>query len=240
MSLVELRNVSKRYENVPALDKINLEIKRGEILAIIGNSGAGKTTLLRILAMLEKQSEGEYYYDGVEVKGNEDSFRKKITMVFQKPVMFNTSVYNNIAYGLRLRGYSGDEIKKRVENALRLVKLEGYEKYNAKKLSGGEQQRVAIARALVIDPELLVMDEPTANLDPSNVVIIERAIKEIVENNGTTVVLATHNLFQAKRLSDRTAHLFNGRLIEVGETKQLFENPENEITKKFITGELYF
>ena len=237
--MIRLKNVSKRYGDAVALDKISLDIERGEILAIIGHSGAGKTTLLRILAMLEKPSEGEYYYNGIKVEGNEDSLRKKVTMVFQKPVMFNTSVYNNIAYGLKLRGYKRDEISKRVKEVLKLVNLEGYEKLNAKKLSGGEQQRVAIARALAINPELLILDEPTANLDPANVIIIERVIKDVA-NNGITVVLATHNLFQAKRLSDRTAHIYNGRLIEVAETDKLFENPKSEITRRFITGELYF
>jgi len=227
------------YGDVMALSRINLDIKRGEIFAIIGHSGAGKTTLLRILAMIEKPSEGEYYYNGIKVDGNEEILRKKVTMVFQKPVMFNTSVYNNIAHGLKLRGYKRGEIRKRVKEVLKLVNLEGYEKLNAKRLSGGEQQRVAIARAIIINPELLILDEPTANLDPANVIIIEKIIKEVA-SNGITVVLATHNLFQAKKLSDRTAHIFNGRLIEVTETDELFENPKSKITEKFITGELYF
>ncbi|RLI75189.1 phosphate ABC transporter ATP-binding protein [Archaeoglobales archaeon] len=237
--MIRLKNVSKMYGDVMALSRINLDIKRGEIFAIIGHSGAGKTTLLRILAMIEKPSEGEYYYNGIKVDGNEEILRKKVTMVFQKPVMFNTSVYNNIAHGLKLRGYKRGEIRKRVKEVLKLVNLEGYEKLNAKRLSGGEQQRVAIARAIIINPELLILDEPTANLDPANVIIIEKIIKEVA-SNGITVVLATHNLFQAKKLSDRTAHIFNGRLIEVTETDELFENPKSKITEKFITGELYF
>lgn len=239
MSLIELRGISKKFGNVVALEDVNLEIRRREIFTVMGNSGAGKTTLLRILAMLERQSEGKYYYDGVEVRGIEEELKKKITMVFQKPVMFSSTVYNNIAYGLKLRGYGKDEVSRRVDYALHLVKLEGYEKYNAKKLSGGEQQRVAIARAIVINPELLILDEPTANLDPTNVMIIEKTIKEIVRNNAT-VVLATHNLFQARRLSNRVAHLFNGKVVEVGETEQVFENPRSEITRRFISGELYF
>ncbi|AGK60565.1 phosphate ABC transporter ATP-binding protein, PhoT family [Archaeoglobus sulfaticallidus PM70-1] len=234
--IAELRDVSKRYGKILALNKINLKIREGEILAIIGNSGAGKTTLLRILAMLERPSEGKYYYRGEEAN---DRVRGKITMVFQKPVMFNTSVYNNVAYGLKLRGYSKKEVDERVAKALNMMGLDGYARHNAKRLSGGEQQRVAIARAIVIEPEMLVLDEPTANLDPSNVVIIEKIIKDIA-CKGVTVVLATHNLFQAKRLADRTAFIFNGKLVEIGETKKIFESPENELTKKFISGELYF
>jgi tungstate transport system ATP-binding protein len=237
--MIELRNVSKRYEDVIALEGISLDIRRGEIFAVIGHSGAGKTTLLRILAMLERSSEGEYYYDGVEVNGNEGIIRKRITMVFQKPVMFNTSVYNNIAYGLRIRGYRKQEINRKVKEALRQVNLEGFERTNARKLSGGEQQRVAIARALVIDPELLIIDEPTANLDPANATIIEGVIREAVRN-GTTVVLATHNLFQAKRLAVRAAHLFGGRLVEIGEIEDLFKSPKSEITRRFLSGELSF
>lgn len=237
--MIKLRNISKFYGRVKALERINLEIERGEIFAVIGNSGAGKTTLLRIIAMLEKPSEGEYYYDGVKVEGNEENLRKRITMVFQKPIMFNTSVYNNIAYGLRIRGYKKGEIEKRVREVLKLVNLEGYEKFNAKRLSGGEQQRVAIARAIAIKPEVLLLDEPTANLDPANVMLIEKVIRDVA-NEGTTVIIATHNLFQAKRLSDRTAHLHNGRIVEVAKTDELFKSPKSEVTKKFINGELYF
>jgi tungstate transport system ATP-binding protein len=239
MSFIELKGISKRYGNIMALDNVTLDVNKGEIFAVMGNSGAGKTTLLKILALLEKQSNGSYYYEGEEVRGNEDRLRRKITMVFQKPVMFNTSVYNNVAYGLKLRGFRKDEVKRRVREALNLVKLQDYEKYNAKKLSGGEQQRVAIARALVLNPELLIMDEPTANLDPANVIIIEKVMKEIVRE-GTTIVLATHNLFQAKRLSNRVIHLFEGKSVEIGETKSVFENPKSEITRKFVNGELFF
>ncbi len=231
--MIKLKRISKRYGTITALNDVNLEIKRGEIFALVGHSGAGKTTLLRILALLEKPDSGEYYYDG---KLANEEHRKKITMVFQKPVMFNASVFSNVAYGLKLRGYSRNEIKERVREVLKLVNLEGYEKYNAKKLSGGQQQRVAIARAIAIEPELLLMDEPTANLDPANAAMIEQIIEKIARR-GTTVVLATHNLFQAKRLSDRIAHLFSGKIVEVAPTDEFFRKPKSEITRKFISGE---
>jgi tungstate transport system ATP-binding protein len=235
-SFITLKNVSKKYGDVVALEGVNLKIERGEVLAIVGHSGAGKTTLLRILALLEKPDEGEYLYNGEMAN---DKHRTRITMIFQKPVMFNASVYTNIMYGLKVRRLGREEREKKVKEVLKLVNLEGYEKYNARKLSGGEQQRVAIARAIAIEPELLLMDEPTANLDPANVTTIEEVIKEI-SKMGTTVVLATHNLFQAKRLSDRTAHLFSGKLVEVSETGEFFGNPKSEITRKFVSGELQY
>jgi tungstate transport system ATP-binding protein len=237
MTLIELKGISKQYGSQVVLEDINIEIKKNEIMVIMGHSGAGKTTLLRIMALLEPPSKGVYKYKGNPVKIN-GFFRKKVTMVFQSPVMFRGSVYDNIAYGLKLRGIEKKEIRDKVRNVLSLVELEGTEKATARKLSGGEQQRVALARALVLEPELLLMDEPTTNLDPTNVALIERVIMELARKNNTTVVIATHNLFQAKRLADRVAHLYSGKLVEIGDADKIFENPGVEITQKFITGEL--
>lgn len=240
MSFIKTIGITKRYDNgePPALEDVNLEIKKGEIFCIMGHSGAGKTTLLRILALLEKPDSGEYYFDGTKVSWN-DNLRKNITMVFQIPVMFNTTVFKNIAYGLKIRGYSKDEIRKKVEEVLELVRLQGYENRRAKYLSGGEKQRVAIARAIVLEPKLLLMDEPTANLDPTNSAIIEEIVKEIVKEKETTILFSTHNLFQAKRLAHRVAHIYKGKIIEIGKTKEVFERPRNELTKRFINGELF-
>lgn len=234
--MIELHNISKSYGIVKVLEDVSLRINEGEIFAIIGHSGAGKTTLLKILALLERPDDGKYYYKG-RIAG--EGCRREITMVPQKPVMFSGSVYSNVAYGLKIRKYCRREIEKRVKEALKLVNLEGFEKHNAKRLSGGEQQRVAIARAIAINPKVLIMDEPTANLDLINAAIVERVIEEIV-SNGTTVILATHNLFQAKRLSDRVAHIFSGRIVEVSKTEEFFENPKNELSRRFINGELQY
>ncbi|NJE42770.1 ABC transporter ATP-binding protein [Thermococcus sp. GR6] len=240
MSLVRVLNLVKAYDGKRALDGVSLEIMKGEIFCVMGHSGAGKTTLLRVLALLERPDSGEYYFDGVRVSWNRPgSIRKEITMVFQTPVMFNTTVFKNIAYGLMLRGYPMAEIKRRVEEVLRLVRLEGYEHRKAKTLSGGEKQRVAIARAIVLEPKLLLMDEPTANLDPTNSTIIEDIVREIAKENGTTIVFSTHNMFQAKRLADRIAHMYSGRIVEIGDTREIFEKPKNELTRKFINGELF-
>jgi len=239
MILIRLSNIHKWYGNREALSGIELEIEKGKIFAIMGNSGAGKTTLLRIMALLEKPDRGEYLFDGENANIMDTVVRKRVTMVFQKPVMFNTSVFNNVSYGLKLRGYSKKEIAEKVRDILELVKLEGYQKYNARKLSGGEQQRVAIARCLVLEPDVLLMDEPTANLDPSNVITIENIMKKSAEN-GTTIVLATHNLFQARRISQRVMHLYNGEVVESGDTVSVFENPKEELTRQFINGEIYY
>lgn len=149
VGLIELDGVTKRFGDVVALDGITLSVDEARILAVIGNSGAGKTTLLRVISLLERQDEGRYLYRGEDAWKTEEQLRRRITMIFQKPVMFNTTVYKNVSYGLKLRGYSRREIEAKVAEVLELVKLRGYENKNAKRLSGGEQQRVAIARAIV-------------------------------------------------------------------------------------------
>lgn len=238
MNLIRVIGLTKSYSDTKALDNVSLEIEKGEIFCIMGHSGAGKTTLLRILALLEKPDSGEYYFDETKVDWN-DNLRKNITMIFQIPVMFNTTVFKNIAYGLKIRNYPKNEIRRRVKEVLELVGLQGYDDRKAKSLSGGEKQRVAIARAIVLEPRLLLMDEPTANLDPTNSAIIEEIVREIVKEKETTIVFSTHNLFQAKRLAHRVAHMYKGKIVEVGGTEEVFENPKNELTKKFINGELF-
>jgi len=223
MNLLTLHNIEKRYGNKLALCNVNLEVKRGEILAVVGPNGAGKTTLLKIMALIEAPSRGEMYYGDIKIsKDKIEEFRRKFTMVFQKSVFFNTSVYENIAYGLKMRKLPKNEIKQRVQEALQLVKLEGYAKRQARKLSGGEQQRVSLARALALETELLLLDEPTANLDPKTVSIIEEAIADVNRRMKTTIVIATHNMFQAQNMTHRTALILNGKIVEIGKTKEIF------------------
>jgi len=219
----ELKGVTKTYGDKTVLDDINLQIRAGETLALLGPNGSGKTTLLKILAFIENPSSGEVKFQGETVNfKNSEKNRMQSTLVFQRTVLFNTSVYNNIAFGLRVRKIPKNVRDEEVRNALKLVKLEGFEKRPAKKLSGGEQQRVAIARALVLKTALLLLDEPTANLDPKNAAMLEEIIATVNRKMKTTIVMATHNMFQAKTLPDRIALMSNGRITEVGTPTEIF------------------
>jgi molybdopterin-binding protein len=221
--LAELKNLTKSYGNRTVLNDVTLQIDKGEILGLLGPNGSGKTTLLKILAFLEKPELGEVKFLGVTVTDkNAEPMRLRSTMVFQRNLLFSTSVYGNIAYGLKMRRLPQNTIREEVKKALRLVELEGFEKRSAKKLSGGEQQRVALARALVLGTELLLLDEPTANLDPKNTQIMEEVIAKINHELKTTIVIATHNMFQAKTLPHRIALINEGKITETGETAEIF------------------
>jgi len=229
-TIIELENIIKTYGNITALDRVSLKVRKGEIFTIAGPNGSGKTTMLRIMAFIDTSTSGEVYFDGIKVSNeNRGQVRAKCTMVFQKTALFNTSVYKNIAYGLKLRGFSKKEVEERVKDVLGLVKLDGYEKRLVKKLSGGEQQRVSLARALVLDTELLLLDEPTANLDPKNMSIIEETVSRVNRERKNTVVMATHNLFQAENITKRAALLLGGRIVEVGTAQEIFRTPSKHL-----------
>ncbi len=237
-TIFSLKNVAKNYDGNEALRDINLDIQKGEIFSIIGPNGAGKTTLLHIIGLLREPAKGEIKFKGSIInKSNSSDYRKKITMVFQQPVLFNSTVFDNVGYGLKIRGNSEEEIVKKVGAALESVGMSNFSHKKAKKLSVGEQQRVVLARALALNPELLLLDEPTANLDPKNSILVENIIKKM--RGKTTVVITTHNLFQARRISDRVACLLGGEIIDVGKTKDIFSRPTDERTKKFIRGEFF-
>lgn len=228
--IVELKDITRRYGEITALDGISLKIERGEAFTVVGPNGSGKTTLLRIMASIDKPTSGEVYFDGERVDdGNRDRMRARSTMVFQKTAIFNTTVYKNVAYGLEVRGLPKREVDTKVREALKTVKMEGHEGRPAKKLSGGEQQRVSLARALAVGAELLLLDEPTANLDPRNRSIIEEAISHVNRETETTVVMATHNMFQAESLTDRAALLLGGKTAEVGKTREIFGRPSERL-----------
>jgi tungstate transport system ATP-binding protein len=240
--IFRLRNLSQTYEQRTVLQIDRLDIYRGQILALVGPSGAGKSTLLRHLNFLEETAGGYLIFEDNKFNGVVPTLelRRKVTTVFQQPVLLNRSVAANVAYGLKLRGGRGQAVEQAVSEALTEVGLSHLAQAPARTLSGGEAQRVALARALVIEPEVLLLDEPTANLDPYNIKLIEQIITHTNQERGTTIVLVTHNIFQAKRLAHHTALLLEGRLIEVAPTPTFFENPSDPRTAAFVRGEMIY
>jgi tungstate transport system ATP-binding protein len=239
--LFRIENVCMTFGKKEVLKNINLGIKRGEIFAIIGPSGAGKTTLLRILNLFEKPLCGTLIFNGISLDaGKTGSLRRRMSLLFQTPSVFNGSVFDNVAYGLKVRGFDKRAIEKKVEEALNTVGLPGMGKEKARMLSGGEAQRMAFARAIVYDPEILLLDEPTSNLDPANVANIEEIIKRIRDERGTTILIATHNIPQVRRIADRVGVLLNGELIEVNSKEGIFTSPHDERSAAFIRGEMIY
>lgn len=245
---IKIKNLNFWYGENQALKNINMHISKNKVTALIGPSGCGKTTLLRTLNKMYKLSEnskieGEIIFEGKNIVDDNsiDDFelRSKIGMVFQKPNPFYTSIYNNVAFGPRLRG-----IKKRsildeiVETSLKKAGVwdEVKDRLNksALSLSGGQQQRICIARALAVEPEVLLMDEPTSALDPISTAKIEELIVELSVNY--TVVIVTHNMQQASRISDYTGFMLNGELVEFSETEKIFTSPTDKRTENYITG----
>ncbi len=242
--LMRVQDVSKSFGNRDVLKKINMSINKGEIFALMGPSGVGKTTLFRIMNLLEKPSEGKLFFRGIELTGctirEKIGARRSMSMLFQTPCVLDTTVFDNVAYGLVIRKVDKKNIREKVMNALHIVGLEGKERQKARTLSGGEAQRMAFARAIVYDPDILLLDEPTSNLDPANVAKIEEIIKRIRNELGTTIVFATHNMYQVKRIADRVGILLNGELIEVNSKERIFAAPEDARTRAFVEGEMIY
>lgn len=236
-----LASVTKSYNGrqVVALD--DLTIRCGEVFALVGPSGSGKSTLLRLLNFLEPPTSGEIIFGGETFSPVRDmslAVRRRVTTVAQRPILLNRNVWVNVEFGLRLRGQR--DAHGSVEAALRQVGLDALAKQQARTLSGGEAQRVALARAMVIQPEVLLLDEPTANLDPYNVSLIEDTVRILNREHGTTLVLVTHNVFQARRLAHRVALILEGKLIEVADTHTFFEQPCDPRTAAFVRGEMVY
>lgn len=229
------------YGNRTVLDIPRLEVQRGEILALVGPSGAGKSTLLRLLNFLESPTQGQIWFHAQPINGHKPiplDLRRSVTMVFQRPIMRSTSVLNNAAYGLQLRGVPGARDAARA--ALDSVGLLHLAKKPARTLSSGEMQRVALVRAMLTEPAVLLLDEPTANLDPYNINLIERALIDCHQQHSTTMVLVTHNIFQARRLAHRVALLLEGQIVEVSEVKTFFESPRDPRTRAFLRGDIVY
>jgi len=239
--IYRLEGVRKAYEGRTVLSVDHLEVRRGEILALVGPSGAGKSTFLRLLNFLEAPDEGRLLFHGTHVGANGHvplGTLRQVTTVFQRPVLLKRSVWRNVSYGLWLRGRRGAD--DRIAEVLEQVGLRELAHQKATTLSGGEAQRVALARAIVLDPEVLLLDEPTANLDPYNVGLIERIAQDLNRDRGTTIVLVTHNVFQARRLAHRVGLLLEGRLIELADVHDFFASPRDARTRAFVNGEMVY
>jgi tungstate transport system ATP-binding protein len=239
--LYTLKGITKQYGDRQVLRVDDLTITRGEVLALVGPSGAGKSTLLRLLNFLEPPTTGHIEFQG-EMFGASDPMpihlRRRVTTVFQRPFLLNRSVIANVQYGLRLRGQRDGT--QTIDGALAQVGLRDMARQPARTLSGGEAQRVALARALVLDPQVLLLDEPTANLDPYNVALIEEIVTHLNREKGMTLVLVTHNVFQARRLAGRVALMLDGRIVEISDTDNFFNNPSDSRTAAFVGGEMVY
>lgn len=247
MSKISVKDLDLYYGNFKALKNINIEIEPNEITAFIGPSGCGKSTLLRCLNRMNDlvegcKIEGNFLLDGTDIYGKNvdvNLLRKKVGMVFQKPNPFPMSIYDNIAYGPRTHGIKNkaqlDEIvETSLKNAAIWDECKDRLKSSALGMSGGQQQRLCIARALACQPEVILMDEPTSALDPISTSKIEELVLELKKKY--TVVIVTHNMQQAVRISDKTAFFLLGDLVEYGQTDQIFSVPKDKRTENYITG----
>ena len=246
MDKLTIKNLDLYYSEFKALKNINLNIQEKEITAFIGPSGCGKSTLLKSLNRMNDlvegcRIEGEVLLDGENIYKDMDVnlLRKRVGMVFQKPNPFPMSIYDNIAYGPRTHGIrSKVKLDELVENSLRGAAIWDEVKDRLKKsalgLSGGQQQRICIARALAVEPEVILMDEPTSALDPISTLKIEDLAVELKKKY--TIVIVTHNMQQASRISDKTAFFLTGDVVEYGDTMQIFNNPREKKTEEYITG----
>jgi len=233
----ELHAVRVAYGGRVVLDLPSLVIARGETIGVIGPSGAGKSTLLRLLQGLESPTEGRIAFEGHPVDTPLPvAMMRRITTVFQRPVMLDRSVRDNVRFGLALRGVRAD---RQVDALLDRVGLVPLARCAARTLSGGEAQRVAIARAMAVQPDVLLLDEPAANLDPANVALVESLVRD-EQARGATIVLVTHNTHEARRLAHRTLLLIDGQPVEVADTAEFFAAPSHPRTRAFLGGEIVY
>ena len=235
-AMIKIENIIVRRSDVTVLDITELNVEQGRILALIGPNGAGKSTLLLTMAGLLKPSQGRLYYLGKPVDSNASraGMRRSISVVFQEPLLLNTSVYKNVSLGLKFRHLDNDEIKRNVENALDYFGISSLAKRSAKTLSGGEAKRVSLARALAIKPRLILMDEAFNSLDPPTRETLIDDLRHILEETKITAVLALHDREETLRLAQDVTVMADGKIIQSGTTSQIFNQPDSEFVANFV------
>ena len=237
MAFIEIQNLFKRFKDVVAINRIQLEINKGEMLTLLGPSGCGKTTTLRCIAGLEKPEEGDIIIDGQPMlsKGFVPPAKRGIGMVFQNYAVWpHMKVFSNIVYGLKLQRLPKQKIREKAEQVLELVGLAGLEDRYPAQLSGGQQQRVALARALVTNPKVLLLDEPLSNLDAKLREELRFEIKSLVQRMGITAVYVTHDQAEAMVISDRIAVMDSGNVVQIGNSQEIYKKPANRFVADFI------
>ena len=232
--LIELKGVSKSFDDTAALKNINLYIRKREFVTLLGPSGCGKTTMLRIIGGFQYADEGEVLFEGKNIAGV-PPYKRRINTVFQKYALFtHLNVYDNIAFGLKLKKLPKDEIDRRVKRMLSLVKMTGYEKRSVDQLSGGQQQRIAIARALVNEPEVLLLDEPLGALDLKLRREMQLELKSMQQQLGITFIYVTHDQEEALTMSDTVVVMNHGCIQQIGDPKRIYDEPKNAFVADFI------
>ena len=243
MELLEVKDLSKEFYKrdksiIKVLSSIDLMVKKGETFVIIGPNGSGKTTLLKIIGLLDLPTQGQIFYNQQDLtnisRNMQVQYRRRLSFVRQKPIVRNTSVFNNIAYGPKVRGMKYNEYKTSVDEIIEIIGLKGMENKNARSLSGGEMQRVAIAMNFVINPEIYLLDEVSANLDSMNVKLLEDFIMRIKQDKEKTIIMSTHDPLEAIKYADRIAVLNNGQIIQIGTPNEIFTAPKDEFTALFV------
>lgn len=246
MSTLTLQHLAVTYAGKTALHVEHAQFQPGCLYGIVGPSGSGKSSLLRVINLLERPASGLMHFGEHSVdlttvsQASTLSLQRTMGFVAQKPSMFQATVFDNVALGLKYRGADRATIRSRVQQALEWVELSDCANQLADTLSGGEAQRIALARAIVYEPSLLLLDEPTASLDPYNITIFERVVKQLLAKGNLTVLMVTHNLAQAKRLCDQCLLLHKGKIVEANRTELFFHSPASRELHDFLDGRMIY